>query len=239
MMKKTMSRLMIFGLLVGFASVPDAYSQDTASEVTLRFKVFDANKPDVQLTPINGILFLRDRVTLKPERRTRVTFGEPKNGFSELKIKKGKLIEQLVINIPGFNPAVIAKTVTAADIQVFPGASAPDETFSFPAFLGQLGAYKSLYNIFENELGETRREEIKSLLREDFGEQLLIMATAERNGKLIAFTPGQMQKARKAVKEVLTLYGLFQEEEYSPTIVLCKPAVCRRIRSRCRHRFRR
>lgn len=210
-----------------------------AAEVTVNFKIFDTNEPTRQLTPAKrAIVYARDRQTLKAFALAEPPIkGPSKDGFYEVRVQKGWLVEQLEISVvdgdKDYNPAVLTKVITSADMIVYPGASKSTDQFSFQEYLAQMGTYRALLAQLIEEADEPEKERRRTILREGFRTQLTRMADLE--ARLISADPEERKAAKKLANEVLKLYGLPYEEEPAPppayllvcpcpTYAVCPPA---------------
>lgn len=199
-------------LLVVPISLSAQEKPDNPTDVVVRFKIFDTNKPTKQLTPAKrAIVYARDPGTLKafPLSEPKIK-GPDKDLFYEVSIPKGWLIEQLEITIvdgeKDYNPAVITKIVSAANMNVYPGASRSTDEFSFQAYIAQLGTYRALIGQLIEEVDDVEKERRRGVLREEFRDQLKRMAEVEK--RLKSATPNEKLTAQKLADEVLELYGL-------------------------------
>jgi uncharacterized protein (TIGR03000 family) len=185
--------------------------------VGVRFKVFDSNAPTKVLKPVNqAINFVRDPVTKKPQLLEAVAItGPDKDGFYQLKVSKGWLIEQLVIQIDDpekdYNPAIITKVVSAADMTLYPGASRSTDAFGIQAYLAQLGAYKTLMAELLDIVPEASRPQVRDNLKKAFQSQLLSMAKLDE--RLPDVKAEDLVAARKLLNQVFEAYGLPYTEE--------------------------
>jgi len=173
--------------------------------------------------------FVRDPVTKKAEFLEAVEISRSeKEGLDELKVSKGWLIEQLLIQINDpekeYNPAILTKVVSAADMTVYPGASKSTDPFAFQAYQAQMGAYRTLLLQLLEEVNPLIRERVRDDLRAAFGNQLRNMGNLDR--RLANAKPDELKTARKLRNEVLKLYGLAPVEPDEPENTIAEPLSC-------------
>jgi hypothetical protein len=209
-----------------------ALAQD-AAKITVKFKIFDTNEPIKRLNPLKTASnFVRDPGTKKAEFLETVEITRPeKEGLDELKVSKGWLIEQLLIQIDDpekeYNPAIITKIVSAADMTVYPGASKATDPFAFQAYQAQMGAYRTLLSQLLEEVDPSIRERVRDDLRAAFGKQLRNMGEVDK--RLANAKPDELEAARKLRNEVFKLYGLppVEPDEADnvklPAVIECQP----------------
>jgi len=197
------------------------------TQVVVKFKIFDANDPSKFLTPAKrAIVYARNPQTLKT-----FTLEEPpikgpsKDGFYEVAIQKGYLVEQLEISIvdgdSDYSPAVLSKVITSADMLVYPGASKTTDKFSFQAYLAQMGVYRALLAQLIEDVDEQEKERRRTILREEFKVQLGRMSDVD--ARLLSNDPVEKEAAKKLAKEVLQLYGLMPPD--APMMADCDALV--------------
>jgi hypothetical protein len=169
-----------------------------------------------------------------------------KDGLYEVKVSPGWLIEELVIDIDDpereYNPAIISKIVSKADMTVYPGASKSSEAFSFQAYTAQMSAYRAVITQLLEGVDATEQERRRNILKGLFSRQLVRMAEVDK--RVNTDKPEERTAARKLANDVLKLYGLPHEEEPSsplPYIIVENPYVECVPDRRCRlfGRFRR
>jgi uncharacterized protein (TIGR03000 family) len=191
--------------------------------VKVRLKVFDSNDPSKALDVVKvASNFVRDPVTKKPQFLENVVIeGPDKAGFYELKVSKGWLIEQLVIQINDpvreYNPAIITKAVSAADMTFYPAASRSTDEFGFQAYVAQLAAYKTLIAEILDIVPEQTHAAVAKQLREAFRKQLGSMS--DLKARVPNATPDERLAARKQLQETLKAYGLPHAED--PVLEIC------------------
>jgi hypothetical protein len=205
------------------------------------------------LVPRAAIGFVRNLGNNQPEfipglRITPPTTGDDQ-GFYVLTLPKSRLIEQLAITVDSvsgtnYNPAVIAKVVTSADMTIYPGALKPNDQFSVQAYNAQLSTYQSIHSQLIDQFGEPERARIQQILRNQFGQQLLDMARAETEGRLRGFSQEQLATSRTLLKKVLVMYGLANEEPVAEPLpclipyrhIYCTPQYSRGLFGHCKRR---
>lgn len=221
-MKPTFVRIAIVSWLVLGCGINHAWSQEPpkTSTVKIKFKAFDSNHPDERLNPADyASNIVRDPLTLKPQFLERVKISRPsKDAFDELEVSKGWLIEQLVIPIvhptEDYNPAILTKVVSNAEMTIYPGASRSTDQFALNAYIAQMNAYKALLGQLLEEVeesGQFNREAVRRNLRDAFQRKLTNMS--DLKARLKEPTPENIAAAAKVRDETLRLYGLTVPEQ--------------------------
>ena len=230
-------------------------SGQSPQEVTIKLKLFDSNQPTTELIPSNVIITLRNPADNQPQYLPNVRIEQipEQKGFYRVKLPKGRLVERMVIQVDSasgtnFNPGVVTKVVTAADMTVYPGASDPGDKFAFQSYIGQLEVYRSIFDDLIATFGDSQDKVIRAQLKSAFEPQLHKMADAEHSGRLTGFSEEQLKTAREKTKSILVLYGILPEDKAAPLVVyapdcahtnyapfrICNPPPTRRIFSRNR-----
>jgi hypothetical protein len=236
-----MCKRVTYGLIVGMCALRGVHAQDDppTSTINIRLKVFDTNAPSERLTPATvASNFVRDPVTRKAVFLENVPVERLKTdgAFDQLTVSKGWLVEKLVIQIVDarkvYNPAIVTKVVSNADMTIYPGASASTDEFSFNSYMAQMGAYQTLLAELLDEVGAGERERVRASLRAAFVRQLTNMSDVK--ARLKRPTSEEFRSARKIRDEVLRLYGIASVPEPSKVVSDC----CRAKRRLCMFRRR-
>lgn len=213
------------------ADAPQAQGQ-SADSIVIQFKLFDANDPKIELHPDltrKPIILLRNLATRTEElflgdkdSDASVRESKDRKGFYEITLPKGRLINQMFIDVQeaNTNPGAIIKVVTANNIVVYPGASNSLEQFGVAAYIAQLSQYASLLNQIEAEF-PGRRAEVQAALRARYEGLLRNM---ERGLDHLLVRPeqqDQMAAATKTLNDVLQLYGLRTPPAPPQQVVIC------------------
>lgn len=174
----------------------------------IEFKVFPANNPTGSSLPAfdRATIHYRNKVESLPDFKFNLpVVGPDARGFYSVTVDEGWLVDNLVIRLKGVvNPAVITKLVTRDNMILYPGASESGEKFKFPAYMTQMGTYRSLFREFVEEAQLDLREVNRLALLDAFKPQLEKMAQVR--DRLPDATEEQIATATKLVNEVVRLY---------------------------------
>jgi hypothetical protein len=196
------------GVLAIINSTRIAQAQPATDEVTLQFKVYLANKPEDPPLDVAdfGTIEYRNKNLDLPNIKFDLPIKHSADKTNEITVKKGVLIEQLVVQVlrPDTNPAVVTKLVTADKMTLFPGASGAKEEFSIFSYLAQVNTYRGIFIEFVEQVPADQREGNRSNLLKAFGRQLEDMSDV--NARLPKASDGEKAKALKAITEVVRLY---------------------------------
>jgi hypothetical protein len=221
----------VLGLICGIAYClflchNEARAQEEAKAFKIEFKVFPANSPTAApLLPFDtATIHYRNKVEGQPDFKFNLPVAGPDDkGFYSIPVQEGWLIDNLVIRVKGaVNPAVVTKLVTRQNMVIYPGASDSGEEFKFPAYMTQMGTYRSLYREFIEDAPAEIREVNRASLLAAFRTQLENMAKV--NDRLPKAKPEELAAASKLKDEVIRLYFALPDAQVQvPPIITISP----------------
>jgi hypothetical protein len=189
--------------------------------ITIKFKLYDTNKPD-EKDPVKpkttALLTIRDQATKKPAFPRRLEVKPLPDGFWQVALEKNLLIEHLVIAADDnrYSPADVAKIITRAPMNLYPGVSDSLDQFSFSAFSAQMNTYRAIITDLNTAL-PGQKKEIREMLGAQFQAQLFNMEKAAYDPRrLLTDIPEEIAAAKKLSEDVLVLYGLRPEPTPPP-----------------------
>jgi hypothetical protein len=204
---------------IGNAAEPEPPKPASKDSVIVQFKMFDANEPTLEFHPDlarKPIILLRNLATRQEEMflgdkdsDAAIKESTTRKGFYEVTLPKGRLINQMFIDVveANTNPGAIIKVVTANDIVVYPGASKSITPFPVTAYIAQLNQYASLLNQIAAEF-PGRKDEVRKSLAARYGKLLRNMQAGLDKVEYRPEQQDQKEAAKRTLDDVLRLYGL-------------------------------
>jgi len=223
-----------------------AQGESNQKDVTIKFKIFDANQPTTTYPPqSSGTVQYRIIGETRFDDPRNVTISGPdEQGLFSVQVSRGRVINRLTVVVDGasINPAVLSKVVASGDMTVYLGASDSSHEFSFPGYMAQMGEYRDLHEEF---VGGSSSPEVRSVnlnaLRSLFTVQLTNMSDVR--ARLPHATRDQLAAAQKLASDVLRRYGFPTSEatelENAPAGKACPCSPSQyRVKHKCRWRCR-
>jgi hypothetical protein len=221
----------------GFAQV-----EPNRPDVTIKFKIFDANQPTTNYPPqSSGTVQYRIIGETRFDDPRNVTISGPDGqGLYSVQVSHGRVINRLTIVVDGasINPAVLSKVVASGDMTVYLGASDSLHEFSFPGFMAQMGEYRDLHEEFAEGSSSSQVRLVNlNALRALFTVQLTNMSDVR--ARLPHATRDQLAAAQKLASDVLRRYGFPTSEATDlEKGAASKACPCSPSRSRMKHKCR-